>query len=403
MEVVMTRRGHGTELLKVWQEGHLDDDGLRRLVEHVVQQVLQAEMTAFLDAEPHERTPGRKGHRNGVTPRTLTTRVGRLTLQVPRDRNGQFQTELFERYQRSEKALLLTVAQMYVQGVSTRKVEQITEVLCGLEISKSQVSALAKQLDEHLQAWRRRRLESAYPYLVVDARYEKVRRDHQVISQGVLVVIGISEEGYREVLGVWMADSESEASWSAVFGELLERGLTGVRFVVSDDHKGLRRAVDRHYQGAVWQRCQVHFMRNVLGRVRAQDRCWVVELLRGVTEAGTLDVARTRLGEAAEALAARYPRLAALVDEQGEELLAVYGLPEAHRRRMRSTNMVERFHQEVKRRTRVVRIFPDEASCLRLVTALAMEASEEWLERRYLTMPREQTQDDHQEPVKAAA
>ena len=382
----MTRQGEGKTLLSLWQEGSVDDDGFRRLLERVVQQVLHAEISEFIGAAPHQRTDARRGYRNGYVHRGLTTRVGRLELRVPRDREGRFQSELFERYQRSEKALLLAVAQMYVEGVSTRKVKRITEQLCGHELSKSQVSALAKNLDEELHAWRSRPLEGSYPYVVVDARYEKIRRAHRVVSQGVLIVVGISEEGYREVLGVWVAESESEAIWSSVFHELCERGLRGVRYVVSDDHKGLRLAIARHFQGAAWQRCQVHFIRNVLGRVRAKDRSWVVRLLRQLTEAPDEQTARRRLGEIVEELSARYPAIAERIDAEGEEMLSVYQLPESHRRRLRSTNMLERFHQELKRRTRVVRIFPDEASCLRLVTALAIETSEEWMERRYLNM-----------------
>jgi putative transposase len=317
--------------------------------------------------------------------------VGTIELEVPRDREGRFQTQVFERYQRSEKALLLAVAQMYVQGVSTRKVKKITEALCGLEVSRSQVSELAKGLDGEIAAWRSRPLEQPYPYLVVDAHYEKVRRTGRVVSEGVLKVVGIGADGYREVLGVWMAPLESEATWSDVFRELAERGLEGVRYVVSDDHKGLRLAVEKHFPQALWHRCQVHFLRNVLGHVRQADRAAVMELLRTITQAPSLQAARQALSSAVEGLRGPYPRLADLVEEQGEEVLAVFQLPASHRRLMRSTNMVERLNQELRRRTRVIRIFPDDASCLRLTAALAMEQSEEWAERRYLTMQEEKT------------
>jgi len=375
------------DLLAVWQGAQEEgDDGLRRLVERVVQQVLEAEIGQFLRAAPYERTAERRGYRNGYKPRLLKTRVGTLELVVPKDREGQFQTELFERYQRSEKALLLAIVQMYVEGVSTRKVRQITEALCGLEISKSQVSSLGKNLDEEIQAWNRRRLTQAYPYLVIDARYEKIRRRGEVITQGVLLVVGISQEGYREVLGVWLADSENETSWAEVFVELKERGLAGVRFVVSDDHRGLVKAIARYFQEVVWQRCQVHFVRNVLHAVSLKDRREVLELLKEITLARSPVRARQALEAAAHLLRAKYPRVAKLLEEQGEEILAVYQLPPAHRKRLRSTNLLERFSQEIKRRTRVVRIFPDEAACLRLVCALAMEANAEWMERLYLKM-----------------
>jgi len=385
----MARRAQDTRLWDVWQEaGNEGDDGIRRLLETVVQRVLDEELTAFLGAERHERTEARRGYRNGTKPRQLKTRVGTLELLVPKDREGRFRTELWERYQRSEKALLLAVAEMYVRGVSTRKVKGITEALCGLEISRTQVSELAKGLDAEVSAWRTRPLSKAYPYLVVDARYEKVRRGPHVVSCGVLLVVGIASDGYREILGTYTANSESETTWSEVFADLRGRGLSGVEFVVSDDHKGLRAAIDRHFQGALWQRCQVHMLRNVLAHVSKKDRRWVVDLMRAITNAPTLDAARTALQEAVSALQARYPKVAELLDEHGEEMLAVYQLPEPHRKRMRSTNMLERFNQELKRRTRVVRIFPDEGSCLRLVTALAMETSEEWQSYRYLDLSR---------------
>ncbi len=281
----MARKGQGIEILAGWQEGLGGEDFLRELVQRTVQQVLEAEMTSFLGADTYQRTGERRGWRNGYKPRTLKTRVGELELMVPKDRDGQFQTELFERYQRSEKALVLALLQMYVEGVSTRKVSAIAEALstprtktcpwgprlCGLEVSKSQVSALTQKMDADINQWRTRPLIEAYPYLIFDARYEKVRRGGSVVSQGVLVAIGIGAAGYREVLGCWIAESESEASWGAVFSELKQRGLRGVSYVVSDDHAGMVRAIERHFQvrgpqrqvfvagveGAVWQRCQV--------------------------------------------------------------------------------------------------------------------------------------------------
>jgi len=366
------------------------DDPLKSLLRHTIQQVLEEELTAFLKAEPYIRTEERRGYRNGYKPRTLKTRVGRLDLMVPKDREGRFQTELFEKYQRNEKALVLAIVEMYVQGVSTRKVKKITEELCGLEISKSQVSTLAKGLDKEVQKWRMRPLPKRLPYLVVDARYERIRRDGAIIPQGVLIVVGIDAEGYREVLGVWCADSESEASWSAVFRELKERGLHGVSYVVSDDHTGLTKAIAHQFQGAIWQRCQVHFIRNVHAMVSKKDRGRITASLREITGAESLDSARKRLHEAVDALTATHPRVAGHLDMYGEEILAVYALPEHHRKRMRSTNMLERFNEEIKRRTRVVRIFPNEQSCIRLVSALAMEENENWMERKYLNMETEE-------------
>lgn len=384
----MTRqKKDATRLLEVWQEISEEGDVFQALLRHVVQQVLEEEITVFLGAESHERTEERRGYRNGYKPRTLKTRVGRLELMVPKDREGRFRTELFERYQRSEKALMLAIVQMYVQGVSTRKVKKITEMLCGLEISKSQVSALAQEIDAEIAAWRSRPLEQTYPYLVVDARYEKVRRTPQVVSQGVLTVVGVREDGYREILGTWIADSESEVSWSEVFKDLKSRGLRGVAYVVSDDNAGLVKAIEKSFQGAVWQRCQVHFVRNIMSRVKVQDKKEVITLLRTITRAPTYEQARENMNKAIDRLESRYPNVAQLLEDHGEEILGVYALPASHRKKMRSTNMLERHNQEIKRRTRVIRIFPNEASCLRLVSALSIETNQEWMERRYVTMP----------------
>jgi putative transposase len=397
----MARREETTELVQVWQEAReAGDDPIRALMQVLLQGLLEEEMTAHVGAEPYERTEGRRGHRNGYKPRSLKTRVGTLDLLVPQDREGRFRTELFERYQRSEKALVLALVQMYLEGVSTRKVKRITEQLCGLEISRSQVSALVVDLQAEIDAWRSRPLAKRYPYLVIDARYEKVRRRPHVVSQAVLVVVGIGEDGRREVLGTYLADSESEATWSDVFKDLKGRGLEGVQYVVSDDHEGLVAAVQRYFQGAVWQRCQVHLVRNLLAKVSRGDRPWVLEGWREVREAKTLEEARARLRELVETLEAKYPEVATWLEEAGEEALAVYALPEEHRKRMRSTNMLERLNQELKRRTRVVRIFPDGPSCLRLVTALAMETSEEWEARIYLDMGAERPA---AEPARSAA
>jgi putative transposase len=382
----MARKGKGNEILQDWQGDLGSEDFLRRVVERVVQQVLEAEMTSFLGADSYQRGPERRGWRNGYKPRTLKTRVGELELMVPKDRAGEFQTELFERYQRSEKALVLALLQMYVEGVSTRKVRAITEALCGLEVSKSQVSALTAKLDAEIAQWRQRPLAEAYPYLMLDARYEKVRRGGAVVSQGVLVAVGVSEQGYREVLGAWVADSESEASWGMVLSELRQRGLRGVCYVVSDDHAGLVQAIGRHFQNVVWQRCQVHFMRNALSLCAAQQRPLVLRWMRTITEAPSQEAAQQALRQAITELEKKAPKVAQLLEEHGEEILGVYALPEAHRKRMRTTNLLERVNQELKRRTRVVRVFPNEPSCLRLVCALLMETNQEWMERLYLRM-----------------
>ena len=368
----------------------LDDPGfLREIVERVVQELLEAEMSEHIGAAPYERSETRAGHRNGHKPRALRTRVGMLNLLVPQDREGTFSSRLFARYQRNEKALVLAPMEMYVEGVSTRKVTEVTEALCGTSFSKSLVSSLAGRLDAELGAWRARPLTAtAYPYLFVDARYEKVRVGSRVVSEGVLMVSAVREDGFREILGVEAADTESEATYQGLFRSLKARGLRGVDLVVSDDHEGLKAAVERHFQGASWQRCQVHYARNLLGMVGTTRRKELAAGLRGVLAAPTLEAALRLASEMADRWReGGHPKVAEHLDEHLEECLSCLAFPESHRRRIRTTNGLERLNQEIKRRTRVVRIFPNREACLRLVTALAVEQSEEWVTgRRYLDM-----------------
>jgi len=278
--------------------------------------------------------------------------------------------------------------EMYVEGVSTRKVKEVTEELCGTSFSKSLVSSLAGSLDAELETWRMRKLEAAsYPYLFVDARYEKVRVGHKVVSQGVLIVSGVKDDGFREILGVEVADTESEANYQELFRSLKRRGLSGVELVVSDDHKGLKAAIARHFQGASWQRCQVHYARNLLGMVGAKKRKELSEGLRGVFAAASREVALRLASELVDHWRGSHPKVAEHIEEHIEECLSCLAFPDAHRRRIRTTNGLERLNQEIKRRTRVVRIFPNRQGCLRLVSALAVEQSEEWVTgRRYLDM-----------------
>ena len=367
----------------------LDDPAfLKEIVERVLQGLLEAEMTEHIGAAPYERTQDRKGQRNGYKPRTLRTRVGTLNLAVPQDREGAFSTRLFARYQRNEKALCLALMQMYVEGLSTRKVKEVTEELCGTSFSKSLVSQLASSLDSELEAWRNRRLEAeAYPYLYVDARYEKVRVDGRVVNQGVLLVSAVRDDGMREILGVEVADTESEATYHELFRSLKRRGLSGVELVVSDDHEGLKSALARHFQGASWQRCQVHYARNLLGMVGYARRKDLAEGLRGVFAARSREVAVQLASELATRWRGSHPKVSEHLEEHIEECLSCLAFPEGHRRRIRTTNGLERLNQEIKRRSRVVRIFPNREACLRLVAALAIEQSEEWVTgRRYLDM-----------------
>ena len=364
-----------------------DRDLIRELIHQTVQQVLDAEMTDFLGAAPGERTEERRGYRAGFYGRSWITRVGKLELRVPRDRNGQFSTELFERYQRSEKALVSALAEMYVQGVSTRKVKAITEELCGHEFSAATISRINKGLDETLERFACRRLEEAYPYLILDARYEKVREDGVVRSQAVLVALGINEEGRRQILGVELAHRESATSWRDFLNGLRQRGLHGVELVVSDNHQGLKNAVREVVPEAAWQRCYVHFLRNCLDHLprKADDDC--MRELRWLYDRRNIDEARKDLAAWLERWQSKYPKLTNWVEESIEETWTFYRLPLPHHKHLKSTNMLERFNEEIRRRTRVVRIFPNQASCLRLIRALAAETHEGWLEdSRYLNM-----------------
>ena len=390
------------------QEVLLDDPAfLREIVQRVVQQVLEAEMTEHIGAAPYERGEGRTGHRNGHKPRALRTRVGTLNLLVPQDREGAFSTRLFARYQRNEKALCLALMEMYVEGVSTRKVTEVTEALCGTSFSKSLVSELAGRLDSELEGWRSRRLEAeAYPYLFVDARYEKVRVDGRVVSQGALLVSGVRDDGFREILAVEVSDTESETTYQELFRSLKARGLSGVELVVSDEHQGLKAAISRHFQGVAHQRCQVHYARNLLGMVSHAKRKELAADLRGIFAAPDSSSAMKLASSVANKWRQKgSEKVAEHVEERIEECLSCLSFPDSHRRRIRTTNGLERLNQEIKRRTRVVRIFPNGGACLRLVSALAIEQSEEWLTgRRYLDMREleEQRRQEEREVVEGA-
>jgi putative transposase len=364
-----------------------DQDLVKAIVTATLQQTLEAEMDEALCAEKSERTPNRVGYRSGHYGRTLVTRVEKIELRVPQDREGRFRTEVFERYQRSEKALVTAMMEMYLQGVSTRKVRAVTEELCGHQFSSSSISRIVAQLDTELEQFAGRQLEDEYPYLVLDARYEKVREDGAVRSQAVLIAIGIDWEGRRNVLAVEMANRESGSSWKDLLTGLRKRGLRGVQLTISDDHAGLKRAIREVLPEAGWQRCYVHFLRNALDYLprKADDDCLME--LRWLYDRRNVDEARRDLATWLLKWEKRYPRLCQWVEENIEETLSFYRLPREHHKNLKSTNMLERIMEELKRRTLVVRIFPNTASCLRLVRALAVEMHENWIEAiRYLNM-----------------
>lgn len=380
-----------------------DCDQIRVLVESVIQDLIEEEFLAYIGVAPYERKSERWDYRNGYKPRRIKTRVGEIELSVPQSRNEPFRSQLFNRYQRSERAFLLALQEMVIQGVSTRKVRKITERLCGITFSKSMVSKLTTELDEDIQAWLHRPLRGHYPYLIVDAEYEKVRENHKVVSDAVIIIKGIHENGHREILHVSIANSENETTWSEAFSDLKQRGLRGVQLVISDAHEGLQDAIQRHFQGCQWQRCQFHYKGNVLDKVRKSDRQSVKAHLDDIYNATTLEMAHDRFEKAVNQLADRYPDLSEYIEETCEETLSVYHFPIHHRRRLRTTNSMERLNEEIRRRTRVVRIFPNRESCLRLVTSICMEKSEEWeTGHRYLTMDETGKNDDNHQKSSVA-
>ncbi len=383
----MTRKQYTKNAVDVKEVLGQDEDFLRTMVQAVVQETLENEMDECLGAGRYERTDQRLGYRSGYYSRNLVTRVGTLELRVPQDRDGRFSTQLFDLYQRSEKALVATLVDMYIHGVSTRKVTKIAEELCGHSLSATTVSNLTKRLDEELRQFAQRPLEEPYPYLILDARYEKVRESGVVSSRAVLVAVGINWDGRRCILGVELANRESRTSWRDFLLQLKQRGLTGVEFVVSDDHAGLKQAIFELLPEAAWQRCYVHFLRNALDYLprKRDDDCRTE--LRWIYDRRDLEEARGDLAAWLNKWQRKYSKLCDWVEDNIEETFAFYRLPRAHHKHMKSTNMLERLNQEIKRRTHIVRIFPNDASCLRLVRALAVETHEEWIEgTRYLNM-----------------
>jgi len=377
--------------LGVWlADAFKKNEGLKAFLEEVAQQVMSAEAASHVNADRHERAEGRRGYRNGSKPRTFKTRVGELELDVPQVRGCEpYRPSLFNKWQRSERALLVACGEMYFQGVSTRNVRQVLEAMCDGEISAMTVSRVASELDEKLAEFRCRRLDhTSWPYLMIDARYEKVRVEGKVVSQAVLVVVGFTSEGRREVLSWSVGDSESEQCWSEVFRQLKDRGLRGVQLVVSDAHKGIRAALTRHFQGAAWQRCRVHFKREMGRKVSYKAMKELMADLASVFAAWDRTECLRRGQEMAAKWEKRCPAVATMMAEGLEDTLAVLSLPEHHRRKLTSTNLLENMMKRLKKRTRVVGIFPNRASCDRLIGSQLMELHETWQtqEKAYFNM-----------------
>lgn len=385
----MTQRKEDNLLAELMQM--VNENGLEAVAETfriLLNEAMKIERDQTLGAGLYERTNNRQGYANGYKPKTIDTRMGKLMVNVPQVRGGvQFYPSALEKGCRSERALKLAMAEMYVQGVSTRRVTDVLEKMCGLSVSSTQVSRVAQILDEELEKWRNRPL-GEHPYLVLDAHYEKVRTAGSVVSCALLTAIGIDTDGRRSILGVSVSLSEAETHWREFLKSLQQRGLNGVKYIVSDDHDGLKAALNATMPGILWQRCQCHLQRNAAGYVpKIKMRKQVHNDIRDIFNAPDRQQAEQRLNFYLAKYEKSAPKLSVWMEESLTEGLTVFVLPEVHRKRMRTTNMLERVHQELNRRTRVAGLFPNEASLLRLVSAVLMELSEEWeMGKRYLNM-----------------
>jgi transposase-like protein len=361
---------------------------LPELIRILLNAAMKAERQQYLGAAPYQHSPERTGHANGYKPKTMTTRLGPITFQVPQVREGGFYPNALEKGLRSERALTQTLAEMYVKGVSTRKVSAIVEQLCGVNVSSSQVSQAAARLDETLEAWRNRPLGEIL-YLYLDARYEKVREDGQVRDAAVLLAVGVDRQGKRCILGVSVSLSEAEIHWRTFLQSLVGRGLSGMRLIISDDHAGLKAARKAVFGGIPWQRCQFHLQQNAGQHVPRQSmKAEVAADIRKIFNAPDRTTAEAYLAETVRKYSKTASKLADWLEQNIPEGLTVFAFPAAHQRRLRTTNVVERLNREIHRRSSVVSIFPNEASCLRLISAVLVEQDEEWQVhgRMYLTI-----------------
>ena len=361
---------------------------VRRGVKAVLEEVLEEEMTQHLKAGYRELTPTRRGERNGYYQRNLLTPAGKIErLEVPRDREGEFVTEVFERYKRMTGDVEEAVLEMYLSGISVRKIAGVTDALSKVRISKDAVSRIASRLEEQQKEWRERSLEDKeYPYLYLDATYLKVRWGARVTTLALLVCVGVDEEGFREVLAAEVAGEEKGAAYASLLRDLIDRGLSGVRLVVSDDPKGIKAAVAGELPGVGWQRCVVHFERNVLSHVPTSEMNEVAEDIKAVFKVRREETARALAAGFVELYGERFAKAVAIFEAGIEDALTYLSFPGSHHTRIRTTNMLERLFKEVKRRTRVVGVFPNETSASTLATEIALRSSEEWTLRRYLTM-----------------
>lgn len=362
------------------------EERLRTAMERVLKELMESEVTELLGAAPWERSEGRRGYRNGSRQRDWDTRLGRVSLQIPKLREGGYLPSFLEPRRRAERALVSVIQEAYVHGVSTRKVDDLVRVL-GTSVSKSAVSRICQELDDEGRTFRDRPIEEETPYVWLDALYEKAREGGHVRSTAVVVAIGVTAQGTRAVLGVEVGDTESEPFWKSFLRSLVRRGLKGVQLVVSDAHTGLQKAVRQVLQGATWQRCRVHTLRNILAHVPRGQQAMVAATVRTVFAQPTQAEARRQLASVVKLLREKCAKAAEVLEEAGEDVLAYMAFPAEHWRQLHSTNPLERLNKEIRRRTRVVGIFPNRASLLRLVSAVLAEQDDEWqaAERSYFS------------------
>lgn len=366
-------------------EKHANGDFLREMGEWTLQRLMEMEVEAQIGAKPHERTEDRSSHRNGYRQRALETRAGTMNLNIPKLRSGSYYPSFLEPRKRSEHALVAVIQEAYIKGVSTRNVDDIVQAMGMSGISKSQVSRLCVELDGKIDTFLTRPINGDWPYLWLDATYIKSREDGQVVSHAVVIAVGASTQGHRDILGLAVGPGETEAFWTDFLRTLANRGLNGVKLVVSDAHKDLKNSIAKVFSSG-WQRCRVHFLRNALGHVSRIQHQMVASVIRTIFLQESAGEASIQWRETADRLRTRYPKLSGLMDEAEEEVLAFMHFPKDHWRQISSKNSLERFNKEIKRRTHVVGISPNDKAVLRLVGALAAEQSDEWcLSRRYMS------------------
>ena len=369
-------------------ERSVNDDVSKKILTTVFNQLMENQRTEYIQADAYERSKSRQSQRNGYYEREFTTRVGTLDLKVPRTRDGEFSPTVFERYQRNEQALLASMLEMYVSGVSTRKVSKIVEELCGKSVSKSFVSSLTEELDPMVNEWQNRSLSGRnYPYVMTDVLYLKVRENHRVLSKSCHIAIGITEDGEREVIGFMIQNEESEDTWSIFFEYLKERGLQGTELIISDAHKGLVTAIRKSFTNASWQRCQIHFLRNIFTTIPKKNSKPFREAVKAIFKFTDIDLARAAKNRIVDDYIEqpKYKKACESLDSGFEDAFQYTVIGNGYTR-LKSTNLLERLNQEIRRREKIIRIFPNRASANRLIGAILMDMHEEWLSstRKYI-------------------